>query len=63
MFKEEEAQLIHLFLPLVTGGDLFSYLEKHGSLTEDETKFAALQLIKAVDFLHQAGIAHRGELP
>lgn len=61
MIEEEATTMIHLFLPLVTGGDLFTYMEKHVNLTEDEGRFAALQLLEAVKFLHEKGIAHRGK--
>ncbi|KAI9636127.1 kinase-like domain-containing protein [Dioszegia hungarica] len=63
MVREDEGEVIHLFLPLVTGGDLFSYLEKHLYLTEDEGKFAAYQLLKALEFLYGKGIAHRDVKP
>lgn len=51
----------YLVLQLAAGGDLFSYLEKHGALTEDEVRFAAFQLFKALDYLHDIGVAHRGK--
>ena len=52
---------IHLILELVTGGDLFSYIEKHRCLTEDEVKFMAYQLIAGLAYLHDLDIVHRGE--
>ena len=51
---------MHLILELATGGDLFSYIEKHRCLTEDEVKFIAYQLIEGLAYLHNNEIAHRG---
>ena len=59
---EEEHERIHLIVELVTGGDLWNYTAKHGSFSEDEVRFFAWQLVKALSYLHGHGIAHRGEL-
>ena len=58
-----EQTKVLLFMPLVLGGDLFSYMEKHNHLTEDEVRFAAKQLVEGVAYLHKKKIAHRGESP
>lgn len=57
----EAQQQVHIFLPLVMGGDLFGYLEKHGRLSEDEVKFASMQMVSGLEYLHSESIAHRGE--
>jgi serine/threonine protein kinase len=59
--QEAQSTIVHLFMPLVLGGDLFSYMEKHRSLTEDEVRFAAKQLIEGTAYLHKMQVAHRGE--
>lgn len=61
MIIDRKQARIFIFLPLVTGGDLFTYLEKYSGLTEDEGQFIAKQLIEAVGYLHNKQIAHRGE--
>lgn len=55
------AGMTHMFLQLVTGGDLFSYMEKHMALCEDEVRWMAWQLLGALAYLHGKDIAHRGE--
>jgi hypothetical protein len=55
------AGITHMFLQLVTGGDLFSYMEKHRALCEEEVRWMGWQLLGALAYLHGKGIAHRGE--
>lgn len=38
-----------IFLELATGGDLFSYMAKNGTLCDGEAKFISYQLIKGLD--------------
>jgi serine/threonine protein kinase len=57
----ETEERVHVFMPLVVGGDLFGYRDKHGVLSEDECRFAALQLVRGVAYLHKQHIAHRGK--
>ncbi|KAL7417522.1 kinase-like domain-containing protein [Mrakia frigida] len=49
----------HVFLKLVTGGDLFSYVSKHQGLEQSETKYLLYQLLKGVKYMHESGCAHR----
>jgi serine/threonine protein kinase len=51
----------HIVFELATGGDLFSYLESQGGLSEDETMFLSWQLVSGLDHLHANEVAHRGE--
>ena len=39
----------HIFLELATGGDLFSYMAKNGTLCEGEAKFVSYQLMKGLE--------------
>lgn len=60
--KEDRKERVHYVLELMVGDDLFAYLEKHRGLEEKETMFAAWQLVDGLRYLHDHGIAHRGEL-
>ena len=56
--------LRYIFEELVSGGDLFSYLESRGgSLVEIEAAVIVRQLLKALTFLHTQGIVHRDLKP
>lgn len=55
---------IYMFQDLVTGGDLFSYLEsKHGQLSEVEAAVVIRQIVIALCFLHEKNIVHRDLKP
>ena len=53
----------YIFQELVTGGDLLSYMDQKGALSEPEAAVITLQLLKAVDYLHSNGYAHRDIKP
>ena len=46
-------------MDLIQGGELRELLEIHKNLPERTVKFLAVQIIDAVNFLHQKNIAHR----
>ncbi|GAA5994029.1 hypothetical protein JCM11641_000577, partial [Rhodosporidiobolus odoratus] len=51
---------VHIFLQLVSGGDLFSYLVKKGRLDAPEAKFVLYQLLLGLRYLHEeVNVAHR----
>ncbi|XP_036089191.1 serine/threonine-protein kinase MARK2-like [Rousettus aegyptiacus] len=52
-----------LVMEYVSGGDLFSYLETHGPMTEDQARGPFRQLVSAVQYCHQKGIVHRDLKP
>ncbi|KAJ7596850.1 kinase-like protein [Mycena floridula] len=63
---EEHAasSMIHIFLQLCTGGDLFTYvLENNKGLVEMEAKFIMFQLLKGLGYLHKRAISHRDLKP
>lgn len=62
VFKTDD--YIFMFQELVTGGDLFSFLEyKNGKLLDTEAAVIIRQILKAVDYLHDRGIVHRDLKP
>ncbi|RMZ83567.1 hypothetical protein DV738_g890, partial [Chaetothyriales sp. CBS 135597] len=55
---------LYMFQDLVTGGDLFSYIEsKNGKLSEVEAAVITRQVVIALCFLHKNGIVHRDLKP
>jgi pheromone a factor receptor len=55
---------LYIFQELVTGGDLFSFIEhKHGRLTDLEAAVVLRQVLKAVEYLHGLEIVHRDLKP
>ncbi|KAF2659058.1 Pkinase-domain-containing protein, partial [Lophiostoma macrostomum CBS 122681] len=55
---------IYIFQELVSGGDLFSYLEyKGGHLCEVEAAVIVRQILKGVVYLHDQNIVHRDLKP
>ncbi|GAA6035882.1 hypothetical protein JCM8097_005755, partial [Rhodosporidiobolus ruineniae] len=51
---------VHIFLQLVSGGDLFSHLVKRGRLDAPEAKFILYQLLIGLRYLHEeVNVAHR----
>lgn len=55
---------IYLFQELITGGDLFSYMERKGSaLNSIDAAVIMIQILKAVDYLHDRDIVHRDLKP
>ncbi|KZP31153.1 kinase-like protein [Athelia psychrophila] len=59
----EEDKMMHIFLQLCTGGDLFTYISSRGQLCEGEAKYIMYQLIKGLTYLHDKHISHRDLKP
>lgn len=54
---------VYILQELITGGDLLSYIDIRGTLTEPQTAVIVRQILKAVAYLHNHGIAHRDVKP
>ncbi|KAF2196325.1 hypothetical protein GQ43DRAFT_383577 [Delitschia confertaspora ATCC 74209] len=55
---------VYLFEELITGGDLFSYLEFHGgSLDDVETAVIVRQILMGTKYLHDHNVVHRDLKP
>ena len=48
-----------IVMELADGGNLCEYVKMRGRLEEDEARLIFLQLILAVEYLHESGIVHR----
>jgi len=48
-----------LVLQYAAGGDLLSYLRKHGMMMENEARFMFRQIARAVEYCHKNGIINR----
>jgi len=59
----ETDQKIFLVLELVQGGELYDKIVEDGEYTEDESKNILMQILDAVEYLHEKGIAHRDLKP
>ncbi|CAM9547244.1 unnamed protein product [Rangifer tarandus platyrhynchus] len=50
---------LFIVMEYLSGGDLFTYLEVQGCLTEGEARGAFRQLVSALQHCHQQGVVHR----
>jgi len=59
----ETSETIYLILELVTGGELFDQIIERGTYSESETAEVVRQILSAIRYMHERGIAHRDLKP
>ena len=52
-------ETLFVVMEYLSGGDLFTYLEAQGRLTEGEARGVFRQLVSALQHCHQRGVVHR----
>ncbi|KAF6284462.1 hypothetical protein mRhiFer1_009225 [Rhinolophus ferrumequinum] len=57
------AESLFLVMELVPRGDMLRYLYDHGRMSEDKARGVFQQLVSAVHYCHEKGIAHRDLKP
>jgi len=63
MSGKDKENLVFIVMEYVQGGILYNLCEKLGALGEDGGRFFARQIVDAVDYMHQRGVAHRDLKP
>ncbi|PRP76173.1 hypothetical protein PROFUN_15334 [Planoprotostelium fungivorum] len=59
----EDDESIFLILELIKGGELYDKIVDQGEYSEEESRRIVRQIVDAVEYLHQNGIAHRDLKP
>lgn len=54
---------LYLVLPFINGGDLFTFIQKYGRLSENLGSFHAAQIVLALEYLHHCCVIHRDLKP
>ncbi|XP_059062031.1 cAMP-dependent protein kinase catalytic subunit 1-like [Achroia grisella] len=54
---------LYFILPYIIGGELFTYIQNYGSLSDNVAKFYASQVTLALEYLHYCDIVHRDLKP
>jgi hypothetical protein len=54
---------VYIFQELITGGDLMSYMDCKGVMSEAQAVVVVKQLLMAVEYLHNHGVVHRDIKP
>jgi len=59
----DEKDHIYLVMELVTGGELFDQIVSRGTYSEADAANVIRQILEAVEYMHENGIAHRDLKP
>jgi len=59
----DESDHIYLVMELVTGGELFDQIVQRGTYSERDAANVVRQILEAVEYMHNNGIAHRDLKP
>jgi serine/threonine protein kinase len=54
---------VYLVMELAEGGEVFDHIVKHGQYSERDASIVAKQIVEAVKYLHDHGVAHRDLKP
>lgn len=54
---------LYMFLPFISGGDVFTHLRKFGKFEENLSKFYGAQVILALEFMQNCDVIHRDLKP
>ena len=63
LYAKETEKSYYLVMDYATGGSLFSHISKHKGLSEDETFSKFIQVLNAINFLHENDLIHRDIKP
>lgn len=54
---------LYFILPYISGGEMFTYIQKYGNFSDNLSKFYASQVVLALEYLHYCQIVHRDLKP
>lgn len=54
---------LYFILPFIAGGEMFTYIQKYGTFSDELTKFYTSQVILALEYLHFCDVIHRDLKP
>lgn len=59
----QSADYAYIISELMTGGDLYQYMDKHTRLSENQAALVIYYLLESIKYLHECGIVHRDIKP
>lgn len=63
MFMNQQRKEVHLIMELINGKEVLDQIAEFGAYKERDAQHIFLQLMRAIDYLHDAGICHRDVKP